>query len=177
MKYMRRLKLFKKEEYQNCIYTVKWMDVGQDDIVAIMFVTKQMSIQEGMRKYKDEGKCSAMKEILILPKYDCFGETDYSKLIQKAKDKASPILMFMMLKRNGLLKTQGCANDSVQRLYRSKEVLPSLTPHFYTFKYICTVIAREGRDVAAIDLLEIFPNRSSGADIVEINWCGSFIIG
>ena len=55
MKYMTRLKLFKKEEYQNCLYTVKWMDVGQDDIVAIMFVTKQMSIQEGMRRYNDEG--------------------------------------------------------------------------------------------------------------------------
>lgn len=27
----------------------------------------------------------------------------------------------MTLKRNGVLKTRGCANDSVQRLYTSKE--------------------------------------------------------
>ena len=92
------------------------MDVGQDDIVAIMFAKKQMSIQEGMRKYKDEGKSSAMKETLNLTEYDCFGETDYNKSNQEAKNKALPILMFMILKRNGMLKTRGCANGSIQRL-------------------------------------------------------------
>jgi hypothetical protein len=32
----------------------------------MMFATKQMSIQEGMRKYKEEGKELAMKETLNL---------------------------------------------------------------------------------------------------------------
>ena len=128
------------------------MDVGQHDIVAMMFAAKQMSIQEGMKRYKDEGKASAMKEILNLTENDCFGETDYSKLSQEAKDKALPILMFMILKRNGLLKTRGCANGSVQRLYTSKEEVSSPTPDFYAFKFVCAVIAREGRDVATVDL-------------------------
>jgi hypothetical protein len=83
------------------------MDVEQEDITAMMFAAKQTSIQEGMRKYKDEGKASAMKEIITLTDNDCFGETTYKKLSQEAKDKALPILMFMVLKRNGSLKTRG----------------------------------------------------------------------
>jgi hypothetical protein len=64
-----------KEEYQQFIEAVKWMDVEPDDITAMMFAAKQMSIQEGMKKYKDEGKASAMKEIINLIDNDCFGET------------------------------------------------------------------------------------------------------
>jgi hypothetical protein len=145
-----------KEEYQHYVETIKWMDVDQGDITAMMFATKQMSIQEGMRKYKEEGKESAMKEILNLTGNDCFGEMDYDKLTQEEKDKALPILMFMVLKRNGLLKTRGCANGSVQRLYTNKEDVSSPTPDFYAFKFIAAVIAREGRDVASVDLPGFF---------------------
>jgi hypothetical protein len=55
-----------KEEQQHYLDAIKWMDVEQDDVTAMMFAAKQMSIQEGMRKYKDEGKASAMKEIINL---------------------------------------------------------------------------------------------------------------
>ena len=146
----------KKQEYQHYLDALNWMDVGQYEIVGMMFAAKQMSIQEGMKRYKDEGKASAMKEILNLTENDCFGETEYSKLNQEAKDKALPILMFMILKRNGLLKTRGCANGSVQRLYTSKEEVSSPTPDFYSFKFVCAVIAREGRDLATVDLPGFF---------------------
>ncbi|OEU11892.1 hypothetical protein FRACYDRAFT_245012 [Fragilariopsis cylindrus CCMP1102] len=125
-----------KEEYQHYVEAIKWLDVDQGDITGMMFATKQMSIQEGMRKYKDEGKDSAMKEIKNLTGNDCFGEVDYDKISQDDKDKALPILMFMVLKRNGLLKTRGCANGSVQRLYTDKADVSSPTPDFYSFKFI-----------------------------------------
>ena len=145
-----------KEEHQHYLDAITWMDVEQQDITGMMFAAKQMSIQEGMRKYKDEGKASAMKEIINLTDNDCFGETVYEKLSQDAKDKALPILMFMVLKRNGSLKTRGCANGSVQRLYTNKEDVSSPTPDFYAFKFVCAVIAREGRDVATVDLPGFF---------------------
>jgi hypothetical protein len=145
-----------KEEYQHYVDAIQWMDVEQEDITAMMFAAKQMSIQEGMKKYKDEGKASAMKEIINLTDNDCFGETEYDKLSQEAKDKALPILMFMVLKRNGSLKTRGCANGSVQRLYTNKEDVSSPTPDFYAFKFVCAVIAREGRDAASVDLPGFF---------------------
>jgi hypothetical protein len=97
-----------------------------------------------------------MKEIINLTDNDCFDETEYEKLSQDAEDKALPILMFMVLKRNGSLKTRGCANGSVQRLYTNKEDVLSPTPDFYAFKFICAVIAREGRDAASVDLPGFF---------------------
>jgi hypothetical protein len=152
-----RISLIKvKEEYQHFIDAITWMDVEQNDITAMMFAAKQMSIQEGMRKYKDEGRASAMKEIINLTDNDCFGETKYEELSQEAKDKALPILMFMVLKRNGSLKTRGCANGSVQRLYTNKEDVSSPTPDFYAFKFVAAVIAREGRDAASVDLPGFF---------------------
>ena len=44
-----------KEEYQHYVKSMKWLDVDQGDITTMVFATKQMSIQDGMRKYKDEG--------------------------------------------------------------------------------------------------------------------------
>ena len=55
-----------------------------------------------------------------------------------------------------MLKTRGCANDSVQILYTSKEEVSSPTPYFYVFKFTCAVIANEGRDVAKVDLPGFF---------------------
>ena len=54
----------------------------------------------------------------------------------------------MILKRNGMLKTRGCANGNVQRLYTSKEKVSSLIPDLCALKFMPAVITRKGRDVA-----------------------------
>ena len=38
----------------------------------------------------------------------------------------------------------------------SKEEYSSPTPDFHVLKFSCAIIAREGRDVGSVDLLEIF---------------------
>ena len=43
----------KKEEYQNYLDALTWLDVGQHDNISMMFASKKMSIQEGMKSYKD----------------------------------------------------------------------------------------------------------------------------
>ena len=86
----------------------------------MMFKTEQMSVQQGIHKYGEEGKKSAMKEIENLTDNECFGEIDYNSIAQEMKDKALPILMFMIIKRNGNIKTKGVANGSYQRVYTDK---------------------------------------------------------
>ena len=66
------------------------------------------------------------------------------------------ILMFMVLNRNGKIKTRGVGNGSVQRVYTNKDDCSSPTPDFYDFKYICAVIALEVRDAATVDLPGLF---------------------
>ena len=109
-----------------------------------------MSVKQGYKKHRKKAKESAMKD-------NCFGATEYSKLTQDMKDEALPILMFMVLKCNGLLKTRGITDGSVRRLYTSKDDVSSPTPDFfYAFKYICAVILREAHDVARVDLWNLF---------------------
>ena len=60
--------------------------------------------------------------------------------------------MFMVLKRNGLLRIRSCEKGSVQQLYTSKEEMSSPTPDFYSFKFMWDVVAREGCDVVTVDL-------------------------
>ena len=115
-----------------------------------------MSIQQGIKHYGDLGKKSALKEIENLTGNECFGETKYYELTQEMKDRALPILMFMIMKRNGMLKSRGVANKSLQRLYTNKDDCSSPTPDFYAFKYIIAVIAKEGRDCATVDLPGFF---------------------
>ena len=97
-----------------------------------------------------------MKELRNLTGNECFGEIDCTSITQEMKDKALPILMFMVMKRNGEIKSRGVANGSFQRVYTDKADCSSPTPDFYAFKYIVAVIAKEGRDCGTVDLPGFF---------------------
>ena len=161
------------EEYSMYVEALSWCDYQPNEIEALVYKTQQMSVREGIKRHGSEGKASAMKEVTNLVENDCFGETEYDKLTQQMKDKALPILMFMVMKRNGLLKTRGVADGSVQRLYTDKDSVSSPTPDFYSFKYICAVIAKEGRDVATVDLPGFFlQTEQEGEELILLKLTG-----
>ena len=89
------------EEYSHYVEALQWLEFKQEEITRMIYAAKQMSVQEGVCKYGSEGKESALIEIKNLTDNDCFGETKYEKLMQEQKDRALPILMFMVLNRNG----------------------------------------------------------------------------
>jgi len=146
-----------KDQYQLYHEALDWLGFRQNEIVELSFKAQQWSIQQGIRKFGDEGKKSTMKEIENLAvKNNCFGEVNYKSLSQEQKDKALPILIFMVKKRNGDIKTRGCANGCVQRIYTDRNSVSSPAPDFYAFKYVYAVIAKEDRDVATVDLPGFF---------------------
>ena len=133
------------------------MDYSGDEIEGLCFKTEQHSIQKGIKIYGEKGEQSAMKEMKNLAiKNECFGEIDYSSLTQDQKDRALPILMFMVLKRSGELKSRGVVNGSYERIHTDKSECTSPTPDFYAMKYIYATAAKEDRDVATIDLPGFF---------------------
>ena len=77
-------------------------------------------------------------------------------LTQEMKDKALLLLMFMIMKQSDDLKTQGIAAGNRQRLYTDKSKCSSPTPDFYSLKYLCVVFAKEGQDIATVDLPRFF---------------------
>ena len=97
-----------------------------------------------------------MKEIHNLTTNECLGEISVESLTQQMKNCTLPILMFMIMKRNGDLKNRGVADGCVHCLYTNKDDCSSPTPDFYAFKYMVAVIANKVRDYASIDLPGFF---------------------
>ena len=62
-----------------------------------------------------------MKKVKKLAiKNNCFGEVEHESLTREMIDKALPMLIFMVLKRSGEIKSRGVANGSYERLYTDK---------------------------------------------------------
>ena len=61
------------------------------------------------------------------------------------KDRALPLLMFMVLKINGDLKTRVVSNGIKHLLCTNKNDFISLTSNFYALKHVCAEIDKEGR--------------------------------
>ena len=133
-------------------------------MISAAWCLRQKKIQQGIKTYGDKGKESALNEIRNLTENECFGEVEYNTLTQEMKDKALPILMFMIMKRNGLIKTRGVADGSKQRVYTDKNDCSSPTPDFHAFKYMVAIIAKEGRDCATVDLPGFFLQTESDND-------------
>jgi hypothetical protein len=114
-------------------------------------------MQSGIKRCREKGKVSAMKEIWNLTiKNDCFREVEYESLTPAMKDKALPMLMFIVMKQNGDLKSRSYVNGSFQWVYIDKHEVLLPTLDFYSLKYACGVAAQEEYDIAIVDLLGFF---------------------
>ena len=60
--------------------------------------------------------------------------------------------MFMIMKRDGTLKSRGCVDGRPQRLWTKKEDVASPTPATESLKFILALIANEERDAASFNL-------------------------
>ena len=142
-----------KHEYQNFVDSIKEIEESKEYSRFLQdYSLNQVSLNKGLKKYGDQAKESVMKELDNLCRHEAFAEIDYESLSATDKRNALPILMFMVLKRNGDLKSRGCADGRPQRLWTDKHAVSSPTPAIEALKYILAIIAVEGRDVASFDL-------------------------
>ena len=84
---------------------------------------------------------------------DVFGEVKYESLTPQQCKWVLPILLFMVIQRNGTLKSRVFANGCGQRVWTNKEDVSSPTPSIDALKYTSVMDAQEKRDVATMDLL------------------------
>jgi hypothetical protein len=148
-----KTKKLNSHERENFLRTTQFMEASDlRSNVLLQYAMAQMSVSKGIKTHGDAGKASAMKEINNLVVRDCFGEVEYKSLTPKQRKLSLPILMFMTLKRDGTLKTRGCADGRPQRLWTNKQDVSSPTPAIECIKYILAIIAFERRDVASFDL-------------------------
>ena len=67
---------------------------------------------------KDKKPAMKIKNLVI--KNELFGETHYEFLTQEIQNCALPLLMLIVMKRSGDLKSRGCANGSYQKICTDK---------------------------------------------------------
>ena len=145
------------DQHQLYAESLKWLNFRSDEIDEFCFKAEHMSIKQGIKMHGQKGKDSVMKEIRNLAeKNECFKEVEYDSLSQEMKDRALPLLLFMVMKRNGDIKTRGVANGKNQRKHTDENEVSSPTPDFNSLKYLCAVFAKEGRDTATVDLPGFF---------------------
>lgn len=60
--------------------------------------------------------------------------------------------MFLKKKRSGRIKGRGCADGRKQRAYTNKEDASSPTVAIEALMLSCVIDAKEGRDVATVDI-------------------------
>ena len=89
-------------------------------------------------------------------KNDYFGEVDYDKLSQEMKDKALFILMLVIMKRNGEIKSRGYTNGSCQRVCIDKNEHTSPALEFCSVKHARGVVGKEQRGTATVGLPYFF---------------------
>ena len=146
------------EQDQHQLYheALQWLNYSVNEIDGLCMKTEQYSVQKGIKVFGEKGKESAMKEMRNLAmKNDCFDEVEYEALSDDQKVKALPMLMFMLMKRNGLLKSRGVANGKIQKICSDQD-FSSPTPDFYSVKCVAAVAAKEERDTATVDLPSFF---------------------
>ena len=96
-------------EYQNFVRALGFLE-HHDEYRDFLYdyAMASMSICEGLKVRGAEGKASVMKEINNIVSCECFDEVTFKSLTDKHKKQVLPILMFMLLKRDGKLKSREC---------------------------------------------------------------------
>ena len=75
-----------------------------------------------------------------------------AQLSPEQRKDALQYLMFLKQKRNGTIKGRGCADGRKQRATTTKEEASSLTVAIESVMLSCVIDAKEGRDVATVDI-------------------------
>ena len=98
-----------------------------------------------------------MKEIKNLTaKNLCFGEIACKPITSDVKHKALPLLVFVVSKWSGELKSRGVANGSLQRVRIEKIECSSSAPHRFSFKHFYEMIEKERGCVTIVDFPGLF---------------------
>lgn len=106
-----------EDKVQNYIEGLNGIDKNDkyaEHVKAKMFT--QFRIKKGLKNFSDEGKRSVMKEMDNMGRQNVFGKIVFESLRPQQKKQALPILLFMVLKPNGTLKSRAYADCCQQQL-------------------------------------------------------------
>ena len=114
------------------------------------------SLKKGIRILGERGEKAASDEVTQLHLRGCFNPIDVTTLSKEESDRVLESLIFLTEKRDGSTKARTCVNGSKQRLWTDKEDSASPTVLLESVMITSVIDAKEGRDVAIIDIPNAF---------------------
>ena len=116
------------------------------------FSLTQYNLKRGLEVFGNEGILAVKKELQQLHERDVLIPVNADKLGTEMRRQALPYLMFLKQKRTGQIKGRGCDDGRRQRLYHNKEDASSPTVTLESVMITSAIDAKEGRDVATVDI-------------------------
>ena len=114
------------------------------------------TLSQGIKRFGEKGKQAAITEMKQLHDRSCFRPIKVNDLTDKQRRAAMNSLIFLTEKRDGRIKGRTCADGSKQRTWMSKEDASSPTVALESVMLSAVIDAKEGRDVAVVDIPNAF---------------------
>ena len=115
-------------------------------------VMTQYHVNKGLKEFGVRGTEAVLAELKQLHVRKVIVPRSVNELTQEEKHASLPYIMFLKEKRCGTVKGRGCADGRKQRLHTTKEDSSSPTVATEALFLSCVIDAKEGRDVATVDI-------------------------
>lgn len=150
-------------EFYESIYTMS--DSAND----VILVTLQMSLKQGLATFGRRGEDAVGGELKQVHNMKGFIPRHHAQLSRSERLRALRYLMYLKEKRNGTIKTCGCADGRKQCLWTDKCETSLPTVALGSLILTCVIDAHENRRVGSLDVLEAFLQTSmDGEEKVHI---------
>ena len=124
-------------------------------LVAHLIMT-QLSMKAGLKKWGEQASGGVTEELAQLHYRDTFEPVDAKKMSKQEFKEALESHLFLKQKRDGKVKGRVVAGGNRQRDYISKEEATSPTVKLESVLLSAIIDAKEGRDVATVDIPNAF---------------------
>jgi Reverse transcriptase (RNA-dependent DNA polymerase) len=114
------------------------------------------SLNKGLKHFGDKGYKAAFDKVRQLHERSVFKPINVSDLTQLERKRAMESLIFLVVKRDGRIKSRACANGSTQREYINKEESASPTVATESVLITAAMEAEEERDIMSADIPNAF---------------------
>ena len=114
------------------------------------------SLNKGLKAFGTRAKQAAYKEMRQLHRRIVFKPVKVETLTPQERKRAMESLMFLVEKRDGIVKARTVANGSTQRPYTPKEEAASPTAATDSIFVTATIDAKQNRDVMTLDIPNAF---------------------
>ena len=141
---------------------VAYTAAPHQDVQHVMMT--QMGMKAGVKAFGQKGVDAVFKEIKQFYDRKVIAPIHPDNITPKVRRYALGYLMFLKQKWNGDIKGRGCADGRPQKLYMAKEDTTSPTVITESLFITCSMEAREGRDVATVDIPGAFLQTAASKD-------------